>query len=228
MKKYIVSIMAAVAVVCLITGCSVKKEQQAPNNSQIQSDKQTKTLISFSESKEETFNSEESQSDIVVPSESSEPVQSDSSENNKPDTVDTKPTITENPQAVAPATPESKAEIAATPQPEQSPNPTIPPTPEPIIPTPVPTPEPTPEPFFDVGYWVQYAKNYGTSIGMNLDSSSTGSWDTPIVASSKSIYLERDIKDTLDWYKNDYGYQGFWVWSESLSNGKYNIYISYS
>ena len=124
-----------------------------------------------------------------------------------------------------------------TPVVEQTPEPTTPPvvqtTPEPPAPTtpPVveqPTPPPTPEPAFDVEYWVQFAKNYGVSIGLTLDSSVTGSWDNPITANSKSIYLERDLTGMLSWYKNDYGFESFWVWSQDLGNGNYNIYIGYA
>lgn len=148
-----------------------------------------------------------------------------------------KPVVSEKPKQETSISPTEKPAETAPPKAQEQP-PVETPAPEPVItpkpitptpePTPVPTPEPPPQPAFDVAYWVQFAKDYGTSIGMKLDSTATGSWDTPIGANAKCIYLERDIKDGLNWYKNDYGYEYFWVWSEQIGENRYNIYIGYA
>lgn len=89
-----------------------------------------------------------------------------------------------------------------------------------------PEPQPT-EPACDVSRYVSYAKSYGSGIGLTLDSSATGCWDTPIEAHAGCIYLERDIRDCLIWYKAS-GYTAFWVWSVDAGGGNYEIYIGYA
>lgn len=105
------------------------------------------------------------------------------------------------------------------------PTPTPAPTPKP---TPVLTPTPTPEPQVDIAYWVSYAKNYASSLGLHLDSSAVDCWDNPITATSKSTCLERDISSRLNRYAADEDITDVWVWSESIGNGSYNIYIGYA
>lgn len=83
------------------------------------------------------------------------------------------------------------------------------------------------EPEFDVSYWVSFAVSYGQQAGLVYDATATDCWDTPILASAKSIYLERDITARLNRYVR-YGYTAFCVWSEQLSDGRYNIYIGYA
>ncbi|MDD4510444.1 MAG: hypothetical protein PHY23_06050 [Oscillospiraceae bacterium] len=142
-------------------------------------------------------------------------------------------------QAAAPAAeaqPEKPAikPPVSTPQPETpapTPTPTPAPTPEPT-PQPTPTPEPPaptepPAPSFDVSAYVGYAQSYGQSIGLSLDSTATACWDNPINANAGCKYLERDIRDTLDWYAAD-GHTAFWVWSESLGGGNFQIFIGYA
>ena len=80
---------------------------------------------------------------------------------------------------------------------------------------------------FDINEWVIFARKYGESIGLIFDSGTTGSWDTPITASPASIYLERDITNRLNRYKNNDGFTYFSVWSEKRPDGKYEIYIGY-
>lgn len=104
--------------------------------------------------------------------------------------------------------------------------PTPEPEPEPE-PEPDPTPEPEPEPAFDVSYWVSFAKSYGQQVGLSYDPQATSCWDNPIIASSKSIYLERDITSRLSRYVRE-GMTAFCVWSEPLADGRYNIYIGYA
>ena len=91
-----------------------------------------------------------------------------------------------------------------------------------------PTPEPEPTtPAFDVSGYVSFAKSYGQSIGLSLDSTATGCWDTPIEAHAGCIYLERDIRDCLDWYKAS-GFTAIWVWSVDLGGGNHEIFIGYA
>ena len=113
-------------------------------------------------------------------------------------------------------------------QPEKTPEPAKPDKP-PVSEssgTEVPSAEPE-APAFDVFAYVQAAKDYGTQIGLALDSTATACWDNPITANAGCRYLERDIKDVLDWYKQS-GYTAFWVWTEQVGNGEYLIYIGYT
>lgn len=100
-----------------------------------------------------------------------------------------------------------------------------------------PTPELTEEPIheekeeseqaFDVDYWVGFAISYGQQIGLAYDSGVTECWDNPIIASSKSIYLERDITSRLDRYLKR-GMTAFGVWAQPRGDGAYDIYIAYA
>lgn len=89
-------------------------------------------------------------------------------------------------------------------------------------------PEPTPQPEFDVEYWVSFAKSYAESIGLELDGSAIWCWDTPIVAGSHCLYLERDITDRLTRYKEGGDISKVWIWSEPREDGSYNLYIGYA
>ena len=71
------------------------------------------------------------------------------------------------------------------------------------------------------------AKSYGQSMGLTLDSSATTYWDNPIYTNADSLYIQRDLQDTLNWYK-DSGFTSFWVWTENLGNNDYHIYIGYA
>ena len=108
-------------------------------------------------------------------------------------------------------------------EPEAS-TPTVTPEPQP---TPEPRPVEPPAPSFDVSTYVAYAKSYGQSIGLALDSFAISCWDDPITANASCTYLERDIRDRLDWYLAS-GYTGFRVWSEDVGVGSYLIYIGYA
>lgn len=109
----------------------------------------------------------------------------------------------------------------STEKPVPSPKLTEPPKPE-------TTPTPTSEPEIDIAYWVAYAKNYAVSVGLTLDSGAADCWDNPITANSKCRYLDRDIQDILSRYSRDEDITEVWIWSESLGNGNYNIYIGYA
>ena len=89
-------------------------------------------------------------------------------------------------------------------------------------------PEPTPQPEFDVEYWVSFAQSYAESIGLELDGSAIGCWDTPIVAGSHCLYLERDITNRLTRYKEGGDISKVWIWSEPREDGSYNLYIGYA
>ena len=80
---------------------------------------------------------------------------------------------------------------------------------------------------FDISAYVEYAKNYAVEKGLKLDSTAVSCWDDPISANADSKYLERDIRDRLDWYCVS-GYSSVWAWSVDEGNGQYSIYIGYA
>lgn len=155
---------------------------------------------------------------IVIGPQDKDPTESSVPEQEPENTAPVpEPTQTPDPEPTPPQTSE--------PAPEQPTQPVEPePTPEP---TPEPAPEPEPEPAFDVSVWVSFAQSYGQQVGLSYDSTATACWDNPILASAKSIYLERDITSRLDRYVR-YGYTAFCVWSEQFPDGRYNIYIGYA
>lgn len=161
----------------------------------------------------ESAEAESTASPNMAAPESSEKPATEASRPTEPE----KPAATEKPeQTVLPvSTPSEPAS-----EPEELPQSTE----EPSKPT--PEPEPT-TPAFDVSGYVSFAKSYGQSIGLSLDSTATGCWDTPIEAHAGCIYLERDIRDCLDWYKAS-GFTAIWVWSVDLGGGNHEIFIGYA
>ncbi|NMP37561.1 MAG: hypothetical protein GX051_05480 [Clostridiales bacterium] len=144
------------------------------------------------------------------------------------------PSVSETPTERADDLPKGSTEPTAQPeQPQKEAPVTIQPevSAEPEISTPTVTPEPQPAeppaPSFDVSTYVAYAKSYGQSIGLALDSTAASCWDDPVTANASCTYLERDIRDRLDWYLAS-GYSGFTVWSEDVGGGSYLIYIGYA
>lgn len=109
------------------------------------------------------------------------------------------------------------------PQPEQTQTP-VPTEPKPPAEQPSEG-EKTPE--FNIEYWITFAKNYAVSIGLELSPAATECWDNPMIAGAHSKYLERDIKDCLNCYKNIEGFTGVWIWAEPDGNGAYKLYIGY-
>ncbi len=94
---------------------------------------------------------------------------------------------------------------------------------------PVPEPEFSEEikPAFEIGAWVAFAQAYGADVGLIYDATATACWDNPIIASDRSIYLERDIKSRLDLYAAD-GITYFCVWAQLRADGRYDLYIGYA
>lgn len=95
---------------------------------------------------------------------------------------------------------------------------------------PAPTTEKKTEPeapAFEIDYWVSYAKNYAKSIGLTLDAGTSGTWDTPIHANSKTTDVLADyIRDDLNYYKDEEDCTAVWVWAEQIGNGQYELFIS--
>lgn len=95
---------------------------------------------------------------------------------------------------------------------------------------PAPTTEKKTEPAapaFEIDYWVSYAKNYAKSIGLTLDAGTSGTWDTPIHANSKTTDVLADyIRDDLNYYKDEEDCTAVWVWAEQVGNGQYELFIS--
>lgn len=145
----------------------------------------------------------------------------------KENTVTPPPAQSEQPiETQTPTQPES-------PKPEESkptpPQPVQPQTPAPTEPKP-PVEQPSEEAKtleFDIEYWITFAKSYAVSIGLELSPSATECWDNPMIAGAHSKYLERDIKDCLNCYKNIEGFTGVWIWAEPDGNGAYKLYIGY-
>lgn len=88
-------------------------------------------------------------------------------------------------------------------------------------------PQTEPEQPFEISTYLEFVKCYGVEIGLRYDSAATACWDTPTEAHAGCIYLERDIRDCLDWYKAS-GFTAFCVWAEEDGDGGYNIYIGYA
>lgn len=87
----------------------------------------------------------------------------------------------------------------------------------------------SPEEPFDIESWILYAQNYAVNTAkLNLEPSAIYCWDTPIVAGSHCIYLERDISDRLNQYGKDPSITDVWIWAEPLGNGSYNLFIGYA
>lgn len=107
-------------------------------------------------------------------------------------------------------------------EPKQPTNPT-----EDTAPASEPDSSQEPQPAFDINAWVVFAQTYGGSVGLTYDATATECWDNPIIASDKSIYLERDIKSRLDLYAAD-GIIYFCVWAQLRADGRYDLYIGYA
>lgn len=144
------------------------------------------------------------------------PPKTDTPKPTKPPKQTETPKPTEQPK-------ETEPPKADTPPETEKPGPTQPPETE--EPAPPPTVE---EPTFDIGYWIAYAQSYAGSVGLRLESSAVDCWDNPITAGAHSLYLERDIQSRLNRYAKDEDITDVWIWSESIGNGEYNIYIGYA
>lgn len=226
MKKALIWI-TAMLLVALLCGCSVSPDMMtAPEESEIP--------VSQTEESPAPESSSEIAEESGISFSDSESAPAEQTENSEgaADTATTESsapaTTTPAPKQTAPAAneptkpPEQPADApqqpAETPKPQETPQAT----------TPEPTPAPAEPPqTFDVSQYVSYAKQYGQEIGLTLDSTATACWDNPLIASSSSTTLERDIRDMLDWYKAD-GNEHFWVWTQSRSDGKFDLYIGYA
>lgn len=146
----------------------------------------------------------------------------------QPETESSKPKQEEQAISAPSSPPVTVQEKEPASQPEQ-PKSTITAPSEPVAAESQPQPATTePEaPAFDVSGHVQFAKEYGLQIGLALDSTATACWDDPLTANAGCRYLERDLKDRLDWYKQS-GFNAFWVWAEQVAAGEYLVYIGYA
>lgn len=218
MRKMLVLTIIALALGIALTGCSQQSENPETSSS----------TASVSESKPEENPAEVSSSSLLagdeageVPEQHSQTVTGNVQENTEatskaqaPQSVEEKPSPKQ--ETTPPPVSEQPQEKAPTPQPTKPP--------ESQQPTPAPTEPSTPT--FDVSGYVEYAKSYGQGLGLSLDSSATACWDDPLTANVNSKYLERDLKDRLDWYVAS-GFTGFWVWAQEIGSNEYQIYIGY-
>ena len=227
MKKQ--TLAAAALALLLLAGCTA----QSPSYDDTGSGSQPESGIAHSES----VLPDSSTSSFLAGEESKSPVVSEVPEAEKPSaspqeqTETQPPTVSSEPKqeeqrqdTIASnqpvATQEEKEPVS---QPEQ-PQSTTPEPSEPVTSESQTEPTPTrPElPIFDVSAYVQAAKEYGTQISLTLDSTATACWDDPLAANASCRYLERDLKDRLDWYKQS-GFTAFWVWSEQIAGEEYLI-----
>lgn len=234
MKKHFVTV-AALALLIVLAGCAENNkpydDTESPSRPESSVSRQSPVLPDT-----------DGTSSFLASEESKAPAVSESPESKLPPASSQSPKETQRPTEKP--TPEKEKQPAGqepsqpvTPQPEKPPvsKPQQPPAPTTPSESPAseseapPTPTGPEAPAFDVSAYVQFAKDYGTSdkVGLRLDSTATARWDDPLTANAGCRYLERDLRDRLDWYKAS-GFTAFWVWAEQTGNGEYLIYISYA
>lgn len=230
MKKPLFAIAIFALLICF-SGCT---ETAAPhddteNSSQPESSV-SRQESSLPENSEPSFLASEESQTAAAP-ESTKPEQTQDSAQSQPEPQ--RP-ITSAPEQKKPSassqTAASQPEKPVSHQPEETPEPTVPSKPPVSESSGTSDPPAEPEtPAFDVSVYVQFAKDYGTSekVGLVLDNTATACWDDPITANAGCRYLERDLKDRLDWYRQS-GFTAFWVWAEQTGEGEYLIYIGYA
>ena len=222
MKKMLVLIASAFVLSVSLAGCAGQNTEtpDTGDKSVVVSDEPTESAAAEITASllagEESKNADSSE----APEEIREPTA-----DNVPQTRAASPSETKAPSQTAEApAPKHEATPPATEQPKQE-TPKPPTTSPPETEKPIPTQPPAPS--FDVNAYVAYAQSYGQGIGLSLDSTATACWDDPLHANAGCTYLERDLKDRLDWYQAS-GFTEFWVWSENIGNGAYQIYIGYA
>lgn len=176
---------------------------------------------------EDAFSAPEDEPDSAPVQETTEPV--------RPEPQTSAPTIPADSQAESTPAPPSAPSTKDTEAEQPAESPSIPDTQAPPVkaepetkPEETAQPEPTPQPEFNVEYWVSFAQSYAESIGLELDGSAIWCWDTPIVAGSHCLYLERAITDRLTRYKEGGDISKVWIWSEPRGDGSYDLYIGYA
>lgn len=143
----------------------------------------------------------------------------------KPNTVLPPPAQDEQPREI-PEPRQTEPPKPEEPKPTQPVQPQTPAPAEPKPPVDQPSEQPK-EPEFNIEYWISFAKNYAVSIGLELSPDAVECWDNPIIAGAHSKYLERDITDCLNCYKNIEGFTSVWIWAEPDGKGAYKLYIGY-
>ena len=123
---------------------------------------------------------------------------------------------------------EPEKEIAVTEEPKETVPPKETPKQEEIKTSEPETPKEEKVDNFDVQYWIGFAKSYAAGRGLSLDGTATDCWDNPITANANCRYLERDIKDRIDYYVDVEGFESVWVWYEQTGENTYLIYIGYA
>lgn len=246
MKKRTIWMIAAACAI-LLCGCSQSEEPVARTSDfgstveDSQGESGTASGHSFSESEERQPESSQPV-EGAVPSSSKQapeqPTSASASPKEQPaarpgNTAPTVPASSKQPASAG--SEESEGQPETTPAPAQTAEPQPPAAPaepeqsatEPPAPSEPPTPTEPPTPAFDVSSYVGFAQSYGQGIGLSLDSTATACWDDPLTANSGCVYLERDLRDRLDWYAAS-GFTAFCVWAEDAGGGNYLIYIGYA
>lgn len=230
MKQIVIGIL--VCVVMLLSACGTQQSEpmgsKTPSVPSVEENEEERTVSSISDSessKQDTTSAEES---LGEPEESSSYPETQTESTTAP-AVSPKPSETPDSihqsQTAPPTVSESPESIPASPPETETPPAVESQTPS--EPEPEQDPEPPIEQAFDINYWVSYAQDYGQSLGLNYDSTATDCWDNPIIASSRSLYLERDIRSRLELYAAD-GMTYFCVWAQPRNDGGYDLYIGYA
>lgn len=229
------ALLLAGAILISLTGCgnaeqtkekeSGKPAPQIIKSADVTSVTESSDDITAGELSQPAAKQESSETEKQIPTQAAEEKTQETPP--KENTVTQPPAQSEQPiETQTPTQPES-------PKPEESkptpPQPVQPQAPAPTEPKP-PVEQPSEDekvPEFDIEYWIAFAKNYAVSIGLELSPAATECWDNPMIAGAHSKYLERDIKDCLNCYKNIEGFTGVWIWAEPDGNGAYKLYIGY-
>lgn len=230
MKKIVIGILACV--VMLLSACGTQQPEpmefktlSIPSAEEHKEERTASSISRPESSKRDTASAEESQDDLEGPSSSPEA----QAQNTTAPAVSSKPSETPDSTHQTQTAPSAVSE-SPEPLPASPPEMETPPAVE-SQPTPEPEPEQDPEhpadQNFDINFWISYAQDYGQGLGLNYDSTATDCWDNPIIASGRSLYLERDIRSRLELYAAD-GMTYFCVWAQPRNDGSYDLYIGYA
>ena len=216
MKKIIILLLAL-----LMSACSAVKP--AETLSSMQTEPTAETTVTETTAPEETTESIPKETEPVIETPKTETTVSELPEQ-KPVLDTTTETIAEAP--IAPIKTETTTEPPETPaEAVEAEKPTE--IPETVETPPESVTEP-PKAEFDVNYWISFAKSYALQIGLEIDETAVDCWDNPTTANADCIYLERDLTQRLDRYNRDDDITAVNIWTESLGNGNYLIYIAYA
>ena len=223
MKKIIILLLAL-----LMSVCSAVKPAETLSSIQTES-VVSETTVAETVVPEETTEPIQKETEAVIEAPKEDPTAPSDDERPEQKSVPETSTVTiaETPiesvktesSTVPPTTPETPAETVKEDKQTEMPE-TVETPPESVT-------EP-PKAEFDVNYWISFARSYALQIGLEIDPMAVDCWDNPTTANADCIYLERDLTHRLDRYNRDDDITAVNIWTESLGNGNYLIYIAYA